>query len=196
MHIRDADATDAAAIAEIYNDAVLHSTATWNDTTVTAENRLEWIRDHERLRYPVLVAVDDADDVLGYATFGDWRAWDGYRHTIEHSVYVRADQRGKGLGETLLNAIIERARNIGKHVMVAGIESGNRGSIALHEKLGFTLVGQLPQVGAKFGRWLDLTFMQLTLDDRELPPIESASGSTLNAAADLEPRTDAKGAQS
>lgn len=117
----------------------------------------------------MLVAVDESDDVLGYATFGDWRAWDGYRHTVEHSVYVRGDQRGEGLGKTLVVAIIEEARRLGKHVMVAGIESENVGSIRLHEKLGFVHVGQMPQVGAKFGRWLDLTFLQLSLDDRVSP---------------------------
>jgi phosphinothricin acetyltransferase len=117
----------------------------------------------------VLVAVSSAEGVLGYASFGDWRAWDGYRHTVEHSVYVRADQRGKGVGEALVRALIERARKIGKHVMVAGIEANNVGSVRLHEKLGFEQVGHLKQVGAKFGSWLDLLFLQLVLDRRTEP---------------------------
>jgi phosphinothricin acetyltransferase len=107
--------------------------------------------------------------VAGYASFGDWRAWDGYRHTVEHSVYVRADRRGDGIGEALMLALIERARTSGKHVMVAAIEAGNAGSIRLHEKLGFERVGHLKEVGAKFGGWLDLAFLQLTLDARKTP---------------------------
>ena len=110
-----------------------------------------------------------ADSAVGYASFGDWRAWDGYRHTVEHSVYVRTDQRGKGVGEALMHALIKRARRIGKHVMVAGIEAKNAGSIRLHEKLGFEHVGHLKQVGTKFGGWLDLLFLQLILDERAEP---------------------------
>jgi L-amino acid N-acyltransferase len=171
MHIRDArPVDDAARIAEIYNDAVEHTTAIWNDVTVDAANRERWIADRQALGYPVIVAVDAADDVLGYASFGDWRAFDGYRHTVEHSVYVRGDQRGAGLGPALMAALIERAREIGKHVMVAGIDAENAGSIRLHERLGFTATGTLRQVGMKFGRWLDLTFMQLVLDERAEPP--------------------------
>lgn len=166
MHIRDAQAADAEAITEIYNHAVLHTTAIWNDKTVTAENRRAWMLDRRASGYPLLVAVDDENEVIGYATFGDWRAWDGYRHTVEHSVYVRDGQQGRGVGSALLQRIIEAARRLGKHVMVAGIESENVGSIRLHERFGFSTVGQLSQVGTKFGRWLDLTFMQLALDDQ------------------------------
>lgn len=169
MTIRDAQQRDAAGIAAIYNDAVESTTAIWNERTVDAADRAAWIADRQGVGYPVLVAVDEADEVVGYASFGDWRAWDGYRHTVEHSVYVRGDQRGRGIGEALLRALIERARGIGKHVLVAGIEAGNAGSIRLHERLGFAHVGLLPQVGVKFGRWLDLDFMQLVLDDRDRP---------------------------
>ena len=169
MIIRDALPGDIPGITLIYNDAVAHSTAIWNETLVDTANRLAWLADRQRAGYPVLVVVDDAEDVLGYASFSDWRAWDGYRHTVEHSVYVRGDQRGKGLGERLMRTLIERARAIGKHVMVAGIEAGNLGSIGLHEKLGFENVGHLREVGAKFGSWLDLVFLQLKLDQRVLP---------------------------
>ena len=164
MLIRDAGLDDIPAITSIYNDAVQHTTAIWNDKLVDVANRTQWLADREKLGYPVLIAVNEAGKVLGYASFGDWRAFDGYRHTVEHSVYVRSDQRGKGIGEALMRALIERARGIGKHVMVAAIESGNTGSIRLHEKLEFKHVGQMPQVGMKFGEWLDLAFLQLTLD--------------------------------
>ncbi len=169
MTIRDAGPADAPAIAAIYNDAVVNTTAIWNDHQVDAANRLAWLTERVGQGYPVLVAVDALGGVVGYASFGDWRAWDGYRNTVEHSVYVRADQRGAGIGKALMLALIDRARAIGKHVMVAGIEAGNIGSIRLHEQLGFTQVGLLPQVGMKFGRWLDLTFLQLTLDARATP---------------------------
>lgn len=169
MDIRDAAPADAEAITAIYNDAVTNTTAIWNDRQVDTADRLAWLSDRERQGYPVLVAVHGDGMVVGYASFGDWRAWDGYRHTVEHSVYVRAGQRGQGIGNMLLTALIDRARAIGKHVMVAGIEAGNIDSIRLHENLGFEKVGLLPQVGMKFGEWLDLAFLQLTLDTRAKP---------------------------
>ncbi|MBO9726298.1 MAG: N-acetyltransferase [Novosphingobium sp.] len=169
MQVRDARDGDLESVTAIYNDAVLNTTAIWNEVAVDIANRSAWLADRERAGYPVLVAVEEEGTVLGYASFGDWRAFDGYRHTVEHSVYVRADLRGRGIGKVLMMELIERARTIGKHVMVAGIEAGNQGSIALHEKLGFEQVGLLPQVGMKFGRWLDLAFLQLVLDDRETP---------------------------
>ncbi len=169
MQIRDARTRDLEAIAAIYNDAVANTTAIWNDVLVDVDNRAAWLADRTRQGYPVLVAVDDEDEVLGYASFGDWRAFDGYRHTVEHSVYIRGDQQGRGLGKTLMLALIERARSLGKHVMVAAVESGNVGSIRLHERLGFEETGRMSQVGTKFGRWLDLTFLQLVLDDRSTP---------------------------
>lgn len=166
MEIVDATESHIEGITAIYNDAVENSTAIWNDMKVDANNRRAWLADRARAGYPVLVAIDAKDNVFGYASFGDWRAWDGYRHTVEHSIYVRADQRGHGIGKYLLVALIDRARSIGKHVMVAGIEAENLASIRLHEKLGFEHVGTLKEVGVKFGTWLDLTFLQLKLDTR------------------------------
>lgn len=169
MRITDADESHIAGIAAIYNDAVENTTAIWNDATVDLANRVTWLADRRRAGYPVLVALDDDGEVAGYASFGDWRPLDGFRHTVEHSVYVRGDQRGAGLGRTLMEALIGRARTLGKHVMVAAVEAGNTGSIRLHEKLGFERVGLLPQVGAKFGDWLDLAFLQLILDEAPAP---------------------------
>lgn len=169
MQIRDAHAADIPTITTIYNDAVEQTTAIWNEKRVDEENRQNWLSDRTRAGFPVLVAVDDHGAVLGYASFGDWRTFDGYKHTVEHSVYVASGQRGGGIGRALMVALIERARALGKHAMVAGIEAGNAPSIQLHETLGFKQVGLLPQVGTKFGRWLDLAFMQLTLDDRQAP---------------------------
>ena len=107
--------------------------------------------------------------VTGYASYGDWRNFDGFRHTVEHSVYIHPEYQGQGLGNVLLAALIEEAKRRGKHVMVAGIESQNHASLHLHAKHGFVTTGQMPQVGTKFGRWLDLTFMQLQLDNRQDP---------------------------
>ena len=168
MDIRDTQDSDLPEIMAIHNDAVAHTTAIWNDSPVDLANRAAWLADRRRAGYPVLVAARDGA-VLGYASFGDWRAFDGYRHTVEHSVHVRADLRGGGIGRALMEGLIARARTLGKHVMVAGIEAGNANSIRLHEKLGFTRTGLLPQVGMKFGAWLDLAFLQLQLDDRPAP---------------------------
>ena len=169
MQIREAEDRDLKGITAIYNDAVLQTTAIWNDTTVDTQNRRAWLVERHSQGYPVLVAASDDGQVLGYASFGDWRAWDGYRHTVEHSVYVRADQRGAGIGTALMQPLITHARNLGKHVMVAGIEAGNSGSIRLHEKLGFERAGLMRQVGTKFGQWLDLAFLQLMLSDKAAP---------------------------
>lgn len=158
--IRDAREEDMAAVMEIYNDAVANTTAIWNDALVDLDNRLEWFRGRCDRGFPVLVAELDGA-VVGYASYGDWRAFDGYRHTAEHSIYVHRDARGNGIGRTLLGALIERARASGIHVMIAGIEAKNEASIRLHESFGFRTVGCFREVGTKFGRWLDLTCMEL-----------------------------------
>ncbi|ELQ14781.1 GNAT family N-acetyltransferase [Pseudomonas poae] len=169
--IRDAIESDLPAIRAIYNDAVLNTTAIWNEQPVDLANRQAWFQARQAQGYPILVSIEN-DEVTGYASFGDWRPFEGFRYSVEHSVYVRHDQRGKGLGPRLMQALIERARTCGKHVMVAAIESGNLASIHLHERVGFITTGQMPQVGIKFGRWLDLTFMQLALNPGAEPPKE------------------------
>ena len=170
MLIRDALETDLPALRDIFNDAVLNTTAIWMDHTVDLANRQAWFAARAQQGYPILVAENADGEVVGYASFGDWRPFDGFCHTVEHSVYIRADQRGKGLGPLLLAALIERAKACDKHVMVAAIESGNAASIRLHQRLGFAITGQMPQVGRKFGRWLDLTFMQLILTPERSAP--------------------------
>ncbi len=169
MNIRQARADDCAAIATIYNHAVLHTDAIWNEQTVNADNRIAWLNQRQQAGYPVLVACEDDGAVAGYASWGDWRAFEGFRHTVEHSVYVHPDHQGKGIAMQLMEQLIAEARRQSKHVMVAGIESRNQASLRLHEKLGFQVTARMPQVGAKFGRWLDLIFMQLQLDRRPQP---------------------------
>ena len=170
MLIRDALETNLSALRDIFNDAVLNTTAIWMDNVVDLANRQAWFAARAQQGYPILVAENADGEVVGYASFGDWRPFDGFCHTVEHSVYIRADQRGKGLGPQLLTALIERAKACDKHVMVAAIESGNAASIGLHQRLGFAITGQMPQVGRKFGRWLDLTFMQLILTPERSAP--------------------------
>jgi phosphinothricin acetyltransferase len=162
MLVRDAEEGDLPGILAIYNDAVLNTTAIWNEAPVDLDNRRSWLAERRQRGFPVLVAVT-GDHVAGYASFGDWRAWDGYRHTVEHSVYVYRGARGQGIGRQLMVPLIDRARAGGKHVMIAAIEAGNEPSLRLHDRLGFRRVGLLAEVGTKFGRWLDLAFLQLTL---------------------------------
>jgi L-amino acid N-acyltransferase YncA len=160
--LRDATEVDLAAIRDIYNHAVEHTTAIWNEALVDVDNRRQWWQARLAKGFPVLVAELDGR-VAGYASYGDWRAFDGYRHTVEHSVYVDKDSRGSGIGEGLMRALILRAGKGGVHVMIAGIEAENAASVRLHEKLGFRIVGTFSEVGIKFGRWLDLTCMELKI---------------------------------
>ena len=162
MQIRQATLQDIPAITEIYNHAVLHTTAIWNDKIVTIDNREQWLLAKQQLGYPVLVICDD-EQVMGYATFGNWRDFDGYKFTVEHSVYIHPDHHKKGLGLKLLEDLILEAKKLNKHIMVAGIEAQNLGSVKLHQKLGFNEVGTFKQVGFKFNQWLDLTFFELKL---------------------------------
>lgn len=168
MIIRTATATDAQGLAEIYNHAVENTVAILNETLVDAENRAAWMAQRQGDGFPVLVA-EEAGQVIGYASYGPWRPFHGFRETVEHSVYVRDGQRGKGLGRQLMQALIDQARAEGLHMMVAAVTAGNDASIRLHEALGFEITARMPQVGQKFGDWLELIFLQLRLDDRPSP---------------------------
>jgi phosphinothricin acetyltransferase len=168
MTVHDATLEDLPGILAIYNEVIANSTAVYSEAPVTLDDRVAWFADKQRLGYPVLV-TRDAAGVTGFASFGDFRAWPCYRQTAELSVHIRADQRGQGIGRMLVEAIIARAAAAGKHVLVAGIDADNAVSIHLHERLGFVQVGHFKQVGRKFGRWLDLVFMQRVLDEATEP---------------------------
>lgn len=161
--IRAASDADIPAITAIYNDAVANTVAVWNDDIVDEENRRSWLQGYQVPGTCALVAEDAAGALLGYATFGEFRHYDGFRHTVENSIYVDGTRRAGGVGTALMQALIEHARDNGKHVMVAAIEGGNTASIRLHAKVGFEECGTVRQVGTKFGRWLDMTLMQLML---------------------------------
>jgi L-amino acid N-acyltransferase len=158
----DASEADLEGLAAIYNDVIAHSTAVFTATPVSVDERRRWWQARIAQGYPVLVARD-GQGVAGFASFGDFRAWPGYRFTVEHTLHVRADARGRGTGTQLLRALIERARSLGKHAMIAGVDADNAVSIRLHERLGFTRAGRLREVGYKFDRWLDLVFLQRAL---------------------------------
>jgi len=162
VQVEDAREGDLEGLVAIYNDVLATSTAIFSYVPATLEERIEWWRARASQGYPVLVARD-ARGVLGYASFGDFRAWPGYRFTVEHSVHVRADGRGRGIGTVLVTELIGRAAALGKHVMIGGVDADNTASIRFHERLGFEQAGRLREVGYKFERWLDLVFLQRRL---------------------------------
>jgi len=149
-------------ILAIYNHAVVHTTAIWNDAVVDLENRRQWWRGRTDAGFPILVAVAD-DDVLGYASFGPFRPFDGYRQTVEHSVYVADAARRRGVARALMKALEAEAQRMGMHVMLGGIAADNAPSLHLHQALGFKETARMPDVGQKFGQYLDLVFMQKVL---------------------------------
>jgi phosphinothricin acetyltransferase len=149
----------------IYNDAVVNTTAIWNEKIADLDNRRIWFETRRALDYPVLVAEQEGA-IAGYGSFGDFRPFEGYRYTVEHSVYVAPWAQRQGLGAALLGELIAAARARGKHVMVAGIAAENEPSIQLHRRFDFAETAWMPEVGFKFGRWLDLVFMQKRLSDR------------------------------
>lgn len=160
--VRDAVEPDLPALLAIYNDVIATSTAVYSDNPVTLEDRVSWWESRIAQQYPVLVAQGD-DGVVGFASFGDFRAWPGYRYTVEHSVHVHAEVRAHGVGSALMKALLPRASALGKHVMVGGIDAANAPSIRFHARHGFTQAAHLKEVGHKFGRWLDLVLMQRVL---------------------------------
>ena len=162
MDVRDATEEDLPGILAIYNDVIATSTAIYTESPVTLADRAEWMRARREQGYPVLVTEDETG-ITGYGSFGDFRAWPGYRHTVEHSVHVRADRRAHGIGAAIVAELLRRAAAMKKHVMIAGVDADNIASLRLHERLGFEKVAHFREVGWKFGRWLDLVFLQRRL---------------------------------
>jgi phosphinothricin acetyltransferase len=164
MQLRDAAEADLPGILAIYNEVLASSTAIYATEPASLDERREWMQARHARGFPVLVAVENGG-VAGFASFGDWRgAWGGYRYTVEHSVHVRVDARGRGIGRNLVEALVPRALALRKHVMIGGIDAANQSSIRFHARLGFEQVAHFREVGHKFGRWLDLVFMERILD--------------------------------
>ena len=164
IDVRDADDADVPGILAIYNDVIATSTAVYREEPATLDDRREWFAARRQQGYPILVGVDQSG-VIGFASYGDFRSWPGYRFSVEHTVHIRADQRGRGVGTLLMRSLIDRAQQQRKHVMIGGVDADNEASLRFHEQLGFTRVAHLRQVGYKFGRWLDLVFVQRLLDE-------------------------------
>jgi L-amino acid N-acyltransferase YncA len=162
--LSDASLDDVPGILAIFNDVIATTTAVYREEPVTLEERLVWMQSRLAQGYPVLVAKEKGA-VVGFASFGEFRAWPCYRNTVEHTVHVRADSRGTGIGRSLVQALLPRARALGKHVLVAGVDADNAVSLGLHGRLGFQEVGRFREVGFKFNRWLDLVFLQRFLEE-------------------------------
>lgn len=163
MHYIECSRAYAKQILAIYNDAILHTTAVYEYEERSPNYMEAWFSAKEQGSYPVVGLVDDESGLLGFSTYGPFRPRPAYQYTVEHSVYVQKDHRGKGLGKLLLGSIIEKAKAQGYHCMVAGIDSRNTASRRLHEGMGFNLSGTMHEVGFKFDTYLDLCFYQLIL---------------------------------
>ena len=160
--IRDATPADVAAISEIYNALIPTSTVAWTEVPEALTDREGWFVRQSSDGHPVLVADLDGE-VVGFASYGSFRGagrWPGYRFTVEHTIHVREAHWGTGIGRRLLTGLIGRAADAGMHVMVGAIDATNDASIRFHERLGFVEVARMPEVGIKFGRWLDLVLVQ------------------------------------
>lgn len=162
-------ARHAQAILDIFNDAIVSSTALYDYQPRPLASMETWFAAKDKGNFPVVGFEDASGALVAMGSFGTFRAWPAYKYSVEHSVYVHKDHRGQGLGSKVMQALIAAARERQVHAMVGGIDAENTASIALHVGLGFRHVGTLPQVGFKFGRWLDLAFYQLLLDTPTAP---------------------------
>ena len=159
----------AAAILAIFNEAIVNSTALYDYKPRAPESMVAWFATKRSNGFPVLGLEDDAGTLLGFASYGTFRAWPAYKYSVEHSIYVHQDHRGKGLGRKLLGAIVSAAGERQVHTLIGGIDATNAASIALHTGLGFEHAGTIRQAGFKFGRWLDLAFYQRILQTPTQP---------------------------
>jgi L-amino acid N-acyltransferase len=162
ISIRNATENDLLQILDIYNDAILNTTAVYDYEPHTLEMRRQWFATKQQQEFPVFVAEEN-NEVLGFSSFGPFRAWAGYKYSVEHSIYVKDGQRGKGIGTLLMQPLIDAAKEMKLHTIIAGIDADNKLSIDFHKQFGFEEVGFFKEVGYKFNRWLDLVFMQLII---------------------------------
>ncbi len=158
--IQTATEEDIPTLLEIYNDIIINTTAVWHEEPHTLAMRQEWCAMKKEQGFPVFTAMEDGK-VIGFSTLGPFRPWFGYRYTVENSVYVATNSRGKGVAKLLMPPLIDAAKQLGLHAIVAGIEANNEASIELHKKFGFIEVAHFKEVGFKFNRWMDLKFLEL-----------------------------------
>ncbi|KIC93423.1 GNAT family N-acetyltransferase [Flavihumibacter solisilvae] len=162
IKIRNAAEQDLPQLLGIYNEIIANTTAVYDYDPHTLEMRRKWFETKQEQGFPVFVA-EEADKIVGFSSIGPFRAWAAYKYTVENSVYVASDQRGKGIGKLLMPPLIQAARHLNLHTIVAGIDASNDASIRLHQYFGFEEVAHFRQVGFKFDRWLDLKFLQLII---------------------------------
>jgi L-amino acid N-acyltransferase len=162
-------AAHADAILAILNDAIVNSTALYDYAPRQPDSMVGWFKTKEDKGFPVIGAESEEGELLGFASYGTFRAWPAYKYTVENGVYIHRDHRNKGLGRVLMKVLIDRAREQDYHLIIAGIDMENGPSIALHRSVGFAHAGTIRQAGFKFGRWLDLGFFELRLDTPTAP---------------------------
>ncbi len=162
MAVRNATEEDLREILEIYNDIIINTTAVYDYEPHTLQMRKEWFETKKKDGFPVFVAEEEGR-IAGFSSFGNFANWAAYKYCVENSVYVSSAYRGKGIGRLLLERLIVSAKGLNKHCIVARIDATNEASLALHKKFGFVEAGHLKEVGYKFGRWLDLKFLELIL---------------------------------
>lgn len=162
IKIRKYTVEDASSILEIINNNILHSTALYDYEPVELETQIAIFKDKLLKGFPILVAIEEKQ-LLGFGYYSEFRFKDGYKYTVEHSIYVHDDAIGKGIGKLLMTELIILAKAQGIHTMIGVIDSENESSIAFHQKFGFKIVGRIKDSGFKFDRWLHSVFMQLLL---------------------------------
>jgi L-amino acid N-acyltransferase YncA len=162
ISIRPAKESDLEDILEIYNEIIIHTTAVFDYNPHTLGMRRAWYETKLKDGFPVFVAEEN-NHIVGFSSIGHFRAWDAYKYTVENSVYVSVNERGKGIGKSLIPPLIKAAKEKNMHVIIASIESANTASLKLHSYFGFEEVAHFKEVGYKFDRWLDLKFLQLIL---------------------------------
>jgi L-amino acid N-acyltransferase YncA len=158
VEVRRAGEPDLPSITEIYNDAIMSTTGTFDTEPRTLADRSEWFQAHD-VRHPILVAVSDAR-VVGWAALSPWSERKAYDETAEISVYVAESFRGRGIGQGLVKALVEVAQIGGYHTLLARVAGGNAASLRMHAAAGFAEIGVMREVGVKFGRRLDVHLLQ------------------------------------
>jgi L-amino acid N-acyltransferase len=163
MLLRGATENDLEEILQIYNDVIVNTTATFEEVPRELSEWVAIYKEKQSLGYPLIVATIE-QKVVGYGSYGVFRKASRYRSSVEHSIHMAPEYRGKGYGSQILQELIHLAQKQKLHAMIAAIDASNASSVFLHRKLGFKIVGEIPQVAYKFSRWLDLTLMQLILE--------------------------------